>query len=265
MKKQNTFLFVITGKKAITSIFFLLGFIIPLKASSCTPIAPFESLLQTPYLYQSVNVITGDYCEGDTDYINPAHPTFKIRRCFSNGEGWVFNLPLKKDAPSENRESTFIYDYNNQDLLTSVHRNNSTTPLIHINYPTPASLGMTLDINGNTLSYEFELVNSRLGVPPFLIKNIRHQDSELFRYFYRPHPYLRKQLLERKEDCRGAYCLNEYYDKKHNDVGDIKIVIDDPVRDPRIGRVKLQKAPVGNDQSPSLQPVIFTILNIPKC
>ncbi|MEI8126040.1 MAG: hypothetical protein WCG42_09820, partial [Parachlamydiaceae bacterium] len=54
-----------------------------------------QELSEESYLYNSVNVITGDYSEADTDASHPAG-RLKVRRCFSNTEGWYFNLPLKK-------------------------------------------------------------------------------------------------------------------------------------------------------------------------
>ncbi len=122
-------------------------------------------------------------------------------------------------------------------------------PSIQISYPEQTS-GMALQINETTLSYEFEKPDIRNGVPSFQIKRLCRDNTELCRYSYRAHPSLRKHLLERKDECNGNFLINEYYDKKINQVGDATIVIDDPVRDPLIGRIKLQKGPVGTDQTP---------------
>ncbi|HEV8053041.1 MAG TPA: hypothetical protein VGP47_11155, partial [Parachlamydiaceae bacterium] len=237
-------------KKSILVFVLLMLFFSHLKASEAenTPQTS-ESLLHSPYLCQSVNVITGDYCEAATDFSNPSDPYLKIRRCFSNEEGWYFNLPLIQSPIPGDSDSPFTYNYDCQDRLSSVFKNGSKMPSIQISYPEQTS-GMALQINETTLSYEFEKPDIRNGVPSFQIKRLCRDNTELCRYSYRAHPSLRKHLLERKDECNGNFLINEYYDKKINQVGDATIVIDDPVRDPLIGRIKLQKGPVGTDQTP---------------
>lgn len=248
MKKQNKILPFRSYKKAITTLLVLLcSFAHSLNATE-SPQSVANQLLDTPYLYQSVNVITGDYCEANTDFISPSSPQSKIRRCFSNGEGWNFNLPLIKNAEKnpDEKSSPFLYTYDSQDRLLRVDHKESKTALLNITYQTSSTTdAMTFKINEDTLSYEFTPSNSRLGIPPFLLTRFCQQDQELCRYQYRPHPHLRKQLLERKDESNGNYCINEYYDKKNNEVGDVNLVIEDPVRDFRIGRVKLQRGPNG--------------------
>lgn len=232
------------NKISINSIIFLLTLSFSLLQAS-------ESLLDSPYIYQSVNVITGEYCEADTDYVNPADPQINIRRCYSNSGGWSFNLPLDQHLRQPaNETSSFSYEYDGKGQLKAVFKNNSTTPSINVGYPPSPVGGMTLKINNHHFSYEFEPSNNRLGIPPFLIKRICHQETEISRYSYRQHPFLRLQLLVRKDDSNGYFSINEYYDKKHNDVGDRQVIIEDPVRDFRIGRIKLQKARFGKDETP---------------
>lgn len=246
MKKQTTNLHY---KYTALGFVFLILFFSLLHASepAHTPTTS-ASLLQSHYLCQSVNVITGDYCEAATDFTHPSDPYLKIRRSYSNQDGWNFNLPLSRSALPDGLDSPFTFNYNSAGHLTSINKNNSKTPSIQIDYPTHP--GILLQLNDNTLSYEFETPDGRLGVPHWQVNKITRNSTELCRYSYRPHPYLRRQLLERKDEPNGNFLINEYYDQKENLVGDVTVVIEDPVRNRLTGRVKLQKAPVGNDPTP---------------
>lgn len=83
-----------------------------------SPVFLSKTALETPYLYQSVNVINGDYCEANTDFISPSHPQFRIRRCFSNTEGWDFNLLFAKKDLKPEAHPSFVY----QEVLDALNR-----------------------------------------------------------------------------------------------------------------------------------------------
>lgn len=57
------------------------------------------------------------------------------------------------------------------------------------------------------------------------------------------------EKLIKKERPDGRYLINEYYKKGKNRVGDITVDISSEYN-PRLGRVMLQKAPVGHDETP---------------
>ncbi|MEI8124759.1 MAG: RHS repeat-associated core domain-containing protein, partial [Parachlamydiaceae bacterium] len=101
--------------------------------------------------------------------------------------------------------------------------------------------------DGQQLEYDCDLVKDHTG---FLINSVRIQGSERYRYTYRNHPFLNRKLLTSIDHSDGDFCINEYYDSKKNHIGDRTVIIDDPVRDHRIGKVKLQMAPAGVDDTP---------------
>lgn len=67
-----------------------------------------------------------------------------------------------------------------------------------------------------------------------------------------------EQLISRKRPD-GRFLINEYYKKGNNLVGDAAIFLDPD--DPRIGRIKLQKAPVGADSAAIITHRYFYTVN----
>lgn len=202
-----------------------------------------SALEANPPIHQKVNVVTGDYCEVATD----AENAVTVRRTYSNSDGWHFNLPMTKEQSSDAPPGV-VTDYDKKNRL--IWLANGSDHLIDIDWDKyPKSLDMNL-ASGVPLKYKLDKLNNDIAPTEFLITDVLSQSTEIYTYEYIDHPFLKIKLLTKVERPNGGYCINSYYDTKTNSVGDKTVIIDDPVRDPRIGRVKLQKGPVGADNSP---------------
>ncbi len=167
-------------KKTIAIIFFLFSFC-SISSDQTTPI---------PYIYNSVNVITGAYCEAQTDAACDDFPPLSFCRSY-DGASWSFNHP------------------------------NFYQPHSTHSYEIVAS-------DGRHWLYDFDPNN------PALLEKFTRPDGSSCRYRYGDHPMdKQRKLIIAREESDGDYLLNEYYDSG-----------------PACGKIKLQKAPLGADDSP---------------
>lgn len=199
-----------------------------------------ESSNDTSHVYHSVNVITGDYCEAETDAAIDAVFPIKIQRVFTD-QGWIFNIPLTDSEKDESSPHDFQYDEKGRLIFAKILDKSKTE--------TYGSLELEYNDNsftikcsdGKELTYDLEPQNfSTRFTSSLFIKKVLSGNSAVISYEYANHPTQRRKLISKRIQPNGSFLSNEYYDE--NDVND--------TRDPRIGRVKEQKASVGIDLTP---------------
>ena len=204
-----------------------------------------EEVMRNSSIYQSVNVITGDYEQAHTDLFSINDQSIKIRRYFSNSKGWSFNIPLKKQDLVFPELRHFNFEYNSDSLLQSIQAADKKT-IAQLNWSHDKAF-LKIDLSQTlSLQYKFKEKNPFPKSIP-LIESIFIQDKELSHYEYRKHPYTQKPLLSLVKNERGVFLVNEYYDTYINQVGESFVSISDPLTDNRIGKVKLQKEPVAQN------------------
>ncbi len=218
--------------------------------------------LQNPYIYQSVNVITGEYCESETDLSLSGPHSLKLRRSYTSQDpfahGWHFNHPnilySEGEIPDEWSPDTVHYTYDNAQRLKSVARTNpkknKTYNSIQLSYHDGDKT--VCEVNGSDnsqLFYTFEEYYPSRAPHPYLLTQVKNNTGWEVNYEYINHPRERRKLLKRRNEPNGRFLITEYYDASANNVGGKIVTISDPNRDPRIGKVKMQRAPAGTDQS----------------
>lgn len=236
-------------------------FTTPLSAQSDTTEKVFA---EQPFL-SSVNVITGEYSEIATDFTSAGPNPLSLTRAYTHTEkgepdetfSWHFNHPNLL-SPSEmffssHSKNTWSvdYSYDHSNRLKKIQSTNlgnqqiyQTLEFDYYNEGDHQICAVSSE-GGNVVQYSYSKGVVSRGDNNFAINSITDAEGNQTKYFYRQHPSLRKNLIKRIEDPRGGYLETEYYDGKYNHVEGTLVTIDDPVRDFRLGRVKLQKAPVG--------------------
>jgi RHS repeat-associated protein len=217
----------------------------------------------------SVNVITGDYSQMATDITIPSPKPLTIQRYFfginsgtpDDGLAWHFNHPgilspnVSEIPLSPNEDSKHEYTYDSNDRLTEIKVTNINGEKVfsfaQFDYQSDGNENVceVSTSDGRQLFYCYQEDPVTRGTPGIVINNMIDPMGNETRYYYRQHPNERKKLIKKIEDPQGGYLETEYYDGKHNNVGGVLVTVDDPVRDFRIGRIKLQKAPLGPDGS----------------
>ena len=191
----------------------------------------------SPY---SVNLVTGEFSEISSDIIlNSPIPVILERKCSS--KGWEI-APRSLLGEHNKGKLGLVSDYDALDRLTSVKVVSEDSKIFGQASLTYTSTSCELELNhGQKWTFHY-------SHPDRLEKVILPNLAE-WNYQYTQHPDTHEYLLSKKEEADGRFLLNEYYIFGENSVGDILIIIDDP-DDNRIGRIKLQKAPAGNDANP---------------
>lgn len=221
--------------------------------SAQDPDKELKQALTCPLVYNSVNVITGEYCEAQTDLaLSGPHP-ITVRRCFATntqdngplGTGWFFNHPnlfvgeCQYELP-EFQDKVVSYDYDDTNRLTRVKTTNrdgtKTFNWIDFDYDPQTQLCQMETHDGQHLEYQLER-NPADG--SMVLKSAQLPKEPTCHYSYCDHPTERRKLIEKRELPDGRYTMNTYYE-----------VGDDPLRDLSLGRVKEQLAPVGTDETP---------------
>lgn len=212
-------------------------------------------------LYNSINVITGEYVEISTDLKLTGPNGLALQRSFHGQDGgWRFNHPhvLQHQEYDEKPSDKYEYEYDDSArLVTATSRNLQTRQATHylaFNYSEgsegAAKVCRVQSDDNRTVTYYFDTSDHhRNGGSPLLYR-VEGPGGSYCQYTYMDHPIERNKLIKRKEMPDGRYLETHYYKGKNNDVGGVNVHIENPARDGRIGRVKLQKAPVGTDNKP---------------
>lgn len=214
----------------------------------------FADEASSPQVHQSVHVVTGNYCETHTDLQLPGEASLDLQRLFSSEEGWLFNIPWSAgDYDPSDKKSPCVFEYDSKKRLVAIQSRSvqsSASPLLKVSYPDPKTWQLETQ-DGRSLTYCMQ------GLNPYCIASIIAPDHTVTRYAYRDHPKSQLPLMTRKEDAEGGFLITEYYDGKQNQVGSDSVTIASPKSDFRIGRVKLQKAPLGPDAMPVIKQRFF--------
>lgn len=186
-----------------------------------------KEALFSPYIYNSVNVITGEYCEAQTDLQIPGSHSLSLRRVYDHSNGiWHFNQPTTRNNDTlplplvQLGDHQLAYEYDTQNRLVSIKTLNKngdkTFGFLHFHYSTNQCDVETS--NGNQVTYVFNQAQ---------LESTSGPNKKACRYLYTTHPTdSNKKLISRREE-HGTYCEIEYYDKNS----------------PSCGKVQLQKIP----------------------
>lgn len=222
-----------------------------------------------PYI-GSVNVITGQFNEAHTDLVLGGPKPFSLKRCFFGVENglpeeqlaWHFNYPdilssaltpLPEPAIQDAALKATKDPQNKlQELsITNVSGDKVYNSLRFIYDQTEETECCRVEASdGRTVHYYYRQTDMARDAPGFVIDRVIDAEGNETGYQYRVHPTERKMLLKRCDYPGGRYLESEYYEGRHNNVGGTLVTIEDPSRDPRIGRIKLQKEPHGPGNTP---------------
>ncbi|MEC7839194.1 MAG: RHS repeat-associated core domain-containing protein [Chlamydiota bacterium] len=228
-------------------------------------------------LVESVNVITGEYTDATTDLFVAGPRPATLQRCFfgvdsgnpCDGLSWHFNLPGVLSAKSTHLpesspiDTEYAYQYDSCERLIElkVFNKQKTKVFNQLNFEyyieDEKHKCKVSSIDGQSAIYSYVPTDVSRSTPELSIESFTDPLGYVTRYEYQRHPQERKMLIKKVERPDGGYLETEYYTGKHNNVGGKLVTIDDPVRDRRIGRVKLQKAPLGPGGSPVITQCFF--------
>lgn len=217
----------------------------------------------------SVNVITGTYSEASVDINLPGPKPLVLQRLFfgieneysPDGLAWHFNHPDILSSgitpiptkPGKDIDYDYRYDSSNRLEKLSVYNKNKTKIYHNLSFNYQKNedslLCSVISPGGGTFVYNYHITEKSRADPELLIDSVTNSMGGTTKYTYRKHPQERKYLIKRIEDPEGGYLESEYYDNKYNNVGGDQVTIENFMRDPRIGRIKLQKAPLGPGNS----------------
>lgn len=226
----------------------------------------------------SVNVITGEYCEARTDLILDGPRPLAIKRCFfsmesgfaCDGLAWHFNHPnvlspiitALGDIPPPQVKLSYVNDP--LDRLSQIKIGDiSGEQQFHecrFTYEEDDDNSFLCKVeadDGRSIAYRYSDAPVSRESPALKIDTFIDVGGHETHYSYRQHPLERKMLISKCLFPEGGWIETEYYEGKHNNVGGTLVTIDDPVRDPRLGRIKLQKAPVGPGNSALITQKLF--------
>lgn len=188
-----------------------------------------ESNATPPFIYHSVNVITGEYCEAQTDLeLQMGSRLFSLRRYFSSSDptnGWLFNHPYIYNSANGDLPETegFKYEYDSKHRLVAVKAmGDQGLGWVRFEYQSNECRVTTSD--NQTLTYLFSDTE--------LIEVKRAQDT-ICNYRYAPIANGKKSVVKR-EEANGYFVETEYYAKGHKEAG----------------KVKEQRAPLSTDSTP---------------
>ncbi|MEX1013001.1 MAG: RHS repeat-associated core domain-containing protein [Waddliaceae bacterium] len=140
------------------------------------------------YIFETVNVITGDYCEKQTDLFSICRHSSDLK-----SSGWVFNLPnfpFKEHEASESEQ----YSFDDEGRLNQVKQENGETLFIHYQ-------GDSCRIeskSGDWIEYRFLPSSPARLTKGVYIQSIISSKGMNIKYEYTPHPKERKLLISKQ-------------------------------------------------------------------
>lgn len=195
----------------------------------------------TTYIFDSVNVITGEYTEAQNDLRLSGPEPFILRRYHTRNDcflyGWHCNLPNLINSPMTGKVSHFTstqkisYEYDKKNRLKSVKTSDLHDQTVYnwmnIQYSEDSNKECSIQTHdGQQITYRF--------LDKYLIAEVISSHQPSIAYNYQPHPCGEGYVINRRELPEGRFVENEYYEKDH----------------PYAGKVKTQKSPVGCDSTP---------------
>lgn len=203
-----------------------------------------RDLKLSPYF---VDVTTGSYCPVEQDLIVQGALPFVIERHWEVSDqdkcsthfGWFIHIrPL-----SEQHDGLKIETQTNGELFKSavVHGLSNQISYASVILEPGEYQTTTLKTHqGNSINYSHD---------GNFLQSVIYEDRSQITYEYDYHPKTRKPLITKRDEGNHRFLINEYYQFGENLLGDESVIIDS-WSDFRIGKVKVQKAPVGKDETP---------------
>lgn len=224
--------------------------------------------LTAPYIFHSVNVITGSYVESTTDISLTGYHPIQLRRCYQSQTagnpnatpGWYFNHPslfypcLDKDKPLPSL--SIKYDFDKENRLLSIktldEKGRKIQRWLDFNYSKEGDQDVCeMESDSQTkYKYFYQTDLSNHQFPGIYINRIEKNGDPLVSYQYTKHPITRSLLISQRNEPNGRFLQAEYYDQTVNQVGNQTIELDAKSYDSRWAKVKTLKAPVGCDAAP---------------
>jgi RHS repeat-associated protein len=198
-------------------------------------------------IHHSVNVITGDYCEAQTDLSMDGPYPIQVQRLYDahhpSHPGWHFNHPgiLSHHSPnlrdSEHNNHRVHYEYDNDQWLKCIQiadlsgQNVFNSAQFRYSIVGEKAQCIIETDSGDRLTYIFRSFDPTKPRTPLLLEEISKNDQLICSYQYITCGT--EHLISRRNSPEGKFLINEYYyDGEH------------------AGKVKAQYAPVGADNSP---------------
>lgn len=222
---------------------------------------------ECPYIYASVNVITGEYCEAQTDLVLEGPHPLTLKRFYNSlgdisgasGIGWHFNHPNLPIALNEDAylpvfpNKKIVYEYDDERRLHQVKtldlRGNVEFNYLNISYGDEGSQVCYVEApDGRRVAYKFAKTEPSRTESGYLLEEVTLSDGQVCSYKYEDHPFENKHLVVRRDEPNGRYLINEYYQASDKDSG--LIIGEDPLRSYYAGKIKSQSAPMGCDLTP---------------
>lgn len=199
----------------------------------------------SPYF---VDVTTGRYCPIEKDIIVQGPLPFVLERSWeyesSSDTAFIFGWAIKAVPLSPQFDGLELVEKKFTDgNLKSVEvlgkSKETTYGSVSVDTLDFATLNLKTH-HGISIKYQHEYQH---------LSKVIHHDGSQITYEYYCHPTTGELLITKRDEGDNRYLINEYYEFGINDMGDQIIVIDD-IDDPRIAKMRLQKAPAGTDDTP---------------
>lgn len=198
----------------------------------------YNDALNPTYIFDSVNVITGEYTEAQNDLHLSGPEPLVLRRYHTRNDGflygWHCNLPNLINSPmpcdagrfTESQKISYAFDQTNRltSLTTSDIHDQTIYGWMHIQYPDNNQCKIQTH-DSQELIYHFK--------EKYLISEVISSEHPPISYQYQSHPLGQGHLLSRRELPDGRFVENTYYEKDH----------------PHAGKVKTQSSPAGVDST----------------
>lgn len=202
---------------------------------------------ENPYIFASVNVITGEYTERHNDLILSGPQPLAINRFHIRDDrfryGWQCNLPNLLNQPIAGDNGNFTdthkisYEYDQQNRLKSLKVSDLVDEQIcswmTIQYSKDATQCFIQTHDDQQLTYHF--LNNHL------IGEVISSTQPTISYTYRAHPSGEGYVISQRNLPDGRGIEMEYYEKNH----------------PHAGKVKLQKCRMGDSTSTLINHFIY--------
>lgn len=248
-------------------IFSFLFYIISATIFSSLYGASGDDVLTAPYVYHSVNVITGSYVESNTDLTLNGPSPLVLRRCYqsqvatnpASASGWVTTLPSLLIPNNQHHISSttpgFQFEYDDEGRLVeakSLFPDGSVCRHMEFFYwEEDREFFCTVYADdGTSLCYRYLIDASSHGNPSAYLLSVTKDGTLLTSYEYKKHPLTHSLLLVKREESNHRYLIAEYYDDEKSDFGQSPEALNQVKIDKALGRVKLLKAPAGRGAKP---------------
>lgn len=175
----------------------------------------------------------------------------------------IFDM-TREEHPNGNQ---LLYEYNKSkydpriEKVKLANKHNNKLSWLSISYTDQSQMTVTACDN-RQVRYDFiRYEGSEKEHARYYLSKVIRPDSPEENYEYSNKQDGIYERLTKKSRPDNRYLINEYYQKGNNQVGGAAIVTLD-AKDPRLGKVKQQKAPVGVDATPIITHRYF--YNFPK-